>query len=307
MAAVSFDLLVTNFFIALVRGHRALHPVSDAVRKLGYVIFRIEASFAIMSGSVNPDGLACSEQRGHSVIAEWTEATKPDNRKVEQIRRYLKITPSDLVQKAGVPPKSAEKCSLWLIVLPRAVPGFSKELADTHNEHAMLCSFRAGPGNSGALKYEKGLMRDAELSRLLSKAIEARRIPLGYVRVSLSDLGERHLAKPVLQEMVSLVVKGADAFTAEELGEGVYGIWRQLDVGKRTAIVRAIDKMLKTLTKAEYAENWVERVGKARPRWRVNITGFRDRLAFANHLKQIADRFAAEVRGSARQLDLFES
>jgi len=81
-----------------------------SIYRLGYSIHSIEPSFTSQENTVNPEAIAHSPTRQHTLLTEWTAAQSLSYEKKEQIRRYLLVNASELETNAGVPLDACSSC-----------------------------------------------------------------------------------------------------------------------------------------------------------------------------------------------------
>jgi len=288
----SFSRLMANLFFGPMGGHRSLAPASVKIRELGYRLFRIEPSFATDDGAVNPDAMACSDMRQHTLIAEWTGKWYPYKTKPEQIRRYLRVEKKDLLA-AGLRSEAASTSSTWVVVRRRAATKYDVLLDSVGScpDKLMLCTFE--PKRPCRLRHRRGNLADEELCALMKAGMTFEHIPLGYARVATDHLTVPTLAEAVSQEVVSLAVNRQDRFTVKELCAALFHIWGQLGQARQSQISKAVNKTVKKLASDEYCGRWLRQAKRGtNPAW--SLVGMTT-LSSIESFGRLVKRFVADV------------
>jgi len=296
---MSFNLLMTNLFIGMVRGHRFLRPWSTQVKSLGYKLFQVEPRFTSKGGTVNPEAMAMSEKRGHCLLVEWTQMVSPDPRKEQQIVRYQQVTRTDLVDRAGVPSTAAGKNSTWL-VLRSDNPDSYRRLIRSDSAVRLLISCADDACNQ--LKYAAGDVQDTELSGILKAGLCCSRIPHGYVRLSMENLSKEEYVEAVTQQVASFVAKRRMKFSGEDVCRALFDAWRTINPDKKQKLVNAVNLVMKECAKKEYCEDWLLRANDSPPVWEISVPKGRSLTGFYSNLK----RFTCAITAAEFQLELFE-
>lgn len=247
----SFNLLVTNLFIGLLKAHPSLMPAAKELPALGYKLLAVESSFHATGGRVNPELLAGSEKQSHTFLAEWTAGEDAESKR-DQIIRYLAVTETDLIEKAFLPAAVASTNSLVVVIREEAMTSFAEMFNQKPfvNRRNRLClsTFSYDKAKGYELRYDSGDVADAELSKFLKAGFVVQRIPRGYMRVLVSDLNNKTLLLPVVQSLASMVVKRKIGdFTAAELCEQLYDVWALFDASKRASIAKSVNRLLRSL------------------------------------------------------------
>ncbi len=139
----SFSHLASNLIIGLCKGSRLLLPYSQQFnRDLGYSLFRLEASFVLISapggGRSHPDIVTVSSKVGNSILFELTEASTVGDHKEQQLTRYSRVTTADLTVVLAIPPQSARTHDVALILSPQAIGAFSQHCVDRGWHYPLL-------------------------------------------------------------------------------------------------------------------------------------------------------------------------
>jgi hypothetical protein len=298
----SFSILVLNLFIGLIRGHRDLRPNSTQIKRLGYELFRIEPVFTAVGARMNPDVIAYSMKTNHTLLTEWTAMSKPDERKDQQVSRYLRITSRELVENAAVPPRAAVTSSTWLIVRPEASAAFTAMLRDREQDGCMLSTL-ANDRTEYRLEYASGTFRDEQLAAILTSAIATKRIPLGYVSLPTDDLSAPEWVDQVILQVVSFSVKQHAAFSGNDICESLIEVWESYGAEKRREIIRRANSIVDDFAKTKYGKGWLDRIKDSPLEWKFVTPTAND----LSSLQSRARRFVAEKRGEPYQPTLTEN
>lgn len=296
---MSFNLLMINLFIGMVRGHRFLRPWSTQVKSLGYRLLQVEPRFASKAGTVNPEAMAFSEKRGHCLLTEWTQVVAPDARKEQQIVRYQNVTRTDLVDRAGVPNAAAGQNSTWLVINSDSADAY-RRLIKSGSTVRLLISCADDACNE--LKYAAGDVQDTELSKILRMGLSCSRIPHGYIRLSMDNLSKEEYVEAVTQQVASFVAKKQARFSGEDICRAIFGAWRSISPDKRQKLVNAVNLVIKECAKKEYCQDWLLRANESPPIWEVAVPKGRSVAGFLSCLK----RFTCAMTAAEFQLELFE-
>jgi hypothetical protein len=297
----SFSVTFANFFIGLVRGHPFLQPLSGEVRQLGYSLFQLEPSFVTKGGRVNPDAIVISAAQSHTLIAEWTHSSVFDEKKRQQVIRYCHIGSQELIDSAAVPRRCAGRKSVWFIAPAELVAGYAKAMPRDVLEGVFLSACSTENGLVRQIEPCAGSLKDPKLKKLLTKRVEVRRIPMGYVRVTMDDMSARAYVRPVVQEIVSIVAKGKSSFSCEDICAGLFSVWKHIGAERKKAVRRAVSEVLKLMSKDEFCQGWLFPSPSPTVGWRVEPPK-------GKMLKEILpklQRFAQKVTDKEHQLVLF--
>lgn len=306
----SFNLAMLNLFVGLVTGNRLLRPVSQEIRNLGYRLHSIEHSFESSSHQVNPEALACSESQQHTLLVEWTQAPRPDERKRQQIIRYTKVTTEDLMNKAAVPPRASRASGTWLVVAPGAAKDYESLVSFCADGRLMLCTFTLGMSQGFSISHEAGALSNTQLSAILSRGIVGRRIPMGFVRVPMDNLQCEEFAEQVIQQIVSFAVKEHLRFSAEEIAEAMFGRWRVLSLRRRLSITKATSHIVREFAGKAYAGSLLVRIKQSPPTWHIARPEWGGLSSVARKLNELGNKYLSRYNPDRPiQLDLpeFES
>lgn len=299
-----FSLTAANLFVALVKRDRRLGHISSEMVPLGYRLFALEADVRGRVSRVHPDGLAVSGPLAHTMLAEWTGRSQPDERKKQQIRSYLSLEPSDLVQSAGVPRTECEQCSTWLLVSEDAAAEFAEWL-DSTDVDGLLLSSLGGEDGQVALRPVWGNTRCGATMSVLGAPWVFERVPLGYVRVSLDDLSQRAFVRPVCQKLVGRAVRRAMGFTTNELSAEVFGLsWTVLGVDKRAGVANAVKAVLSRMARPSHGPAVLRRVGADGNQWELTTQPDEPPARVTARVRRASERLIGECTGDGYQMDL---
>lgn len=305
METLSFNLLMTNLFIGLVRGHRFLSPISTEVKSLGYRLFRIEHSFIVSGGRVRPEAIAISEDRQHTLLNEWTALREPEgSNKKDQLQRYLQTTRQNLVNE-GISVEAATSNSTWLVVSPEALEAFKAICNSLMLNKLMLCSFNLNVSEGYCVSYYCGELEDAKLSEVLKRGITAKRIPTQFMPFLPTDLKGKDYGKEVSRQVVSFIVKKQYEFSAEDICSKIFGSWKFISGEQKASAKRATKDVLNKLVQQNSFKRYLKRVKENPALWQIIPPENRDTAQFARTLKKPIEQFLAECYGDAYQMELF--
>jgi hypothetical protein len=252
-----FNLQMTNLFIGLFSRHPLLRPHSMSIYRLGYSIHSIEPSFTSQENTVNPEAIAHSPTRQHTLLTEWTAAQSLSYEKKEQIRRYLLVNASELETNAGVPLDACSSCSIWVMVLPTSLQTFQDIIDATSSDRLLLCSFDQLLTGEYCIKFHSGSICDTELSSILTQTMKFKRIPEGYLPIPMENLRDQRVTDGVVQQVVAFLIKKKYEFSVEDICEAMIGIWTYFQNDKKTAIRGAVKRVMRELSCQNYCRDWL--------------------------------------------------
>ncbi len=311
----SFNLMLTNLAIGLVKGHPYLRPTSKKVKALGYRLFCVERSLfcAAANSSKMPELVFYSPKQDHAVICEWTkvslETDDSDPRKVQQIQSFLSYSKEDLVDRAGMPIPGGAQNSVWLIVTPENLASFEGSITEAL-ERAMLCSFQIS-GDGGCVSYHQGTFQDEKLADIFKDGISASRIPMGFIPISLDHFSQHKFAELLIQQIVTYIVKHTTEFSNENIGQAIFGEqWPLLGKEKQKGVRQHAAKTLKQLAQKPYLQEWLTRTESQDLTWRVAIPKGKESPASLIKLQSRAQKYMHEKfsgpNSPTYQYDLFD-
>lgn len=252
-----FNMQMTNLFIGLFSRHPLLRPHSFLIGQLGYGIHSIEPSFSSLGKTINPEGIAYSESRAHTLLTEWTGARALSSEKREQIRRYLCVSSSELETNAKIKLEACDSHSIWLVVPPASLQSFSSVLDDVSQKSLIICSFSQSLKGRYCVNFGSGSFQDSKLSKIFSENMEFRRVPQGYISIPLENLRDKRFSDSVIQQVVTFIVNERNKFTVEDICKSMIGIWISLSHTKKKSIDKAVKRVMKELSQQTCCRNWL--------------------------------------------------
>ena len=303
MDSTSFNLLLLNLFIGLIRNHKFYRPFSNQVAVQGYQIFGIERSFKCGVRDVTPELMACSEASQSTLMWEVTSLDGLNNSKQSQIQWYLRVTANDLINNAGISVSSGESHSLWLIVTPEAASNYQSVLNWQRDCGLMLSSFSAD-ANGYSLDYLGGELADSSLNQLFQSRFHTQRIYQGYVTIDTSNLGETSLVKSVMVQFISMVVKGEIIILPETLAKLLIPEWASYATSNRASVVNGVKRVLMRFSRKAYSENMLVWNEGFDPHFLLVLPDNKEIAASKAKLYRAAARYQIEILGGVVQLDL---
>ncbi|MBN2378311.1 hypothetical protein JXM67_00705 [candidate division WOR-3 bacterium] len=309
----SFNLNVINIFAGLMKGHKFLRPHSTKIKKLGYTLFRVEMDITVPSlGTTRVDGIGQSVQQRHTILAEWTSRNMPGVDKERQIEKYLSVTADTLSAVGGVNREAATQNSTWLILSPGSENNYMSFLNEKTRDKLMISTFgvkqSSDNGATYGLVYFAGESQDSELANILKEDIKVRRLPQGYVKVSIDDTSLKGLANEVVVDIKTHFVRGKYEVSEEDIIRGVYKeLWRYIGPRAKHDIVKGIRGVLKEMLRKNYLRDWIQRISENPHVWKIMIPEKKDINLVGRQFRITLEKFIAEVYGkSPRQKELFE-
>lgn len=239
----SFNLEITNLFIGLFDNNILLRPHSQAIYELGYSIHSIEPKFNSQGNTINPEAIACSSSKHHTLLTEWTNAKELSSEKKEQISNYLRIEQSDLVNNAKISQDACNFYSLWVVVSPKSLDSF-QEIIEIANNNLTLCCFGKMPTGEYFINFHSGDVLDPKLSSIITQNMKFARIPNSYIPIPFDDLTNKKFTDGVFQEIVSFYIKQRHEFSIKDICQAMFIIWRYLGTEKQKAIQNAVKRVM---------------------------------------------------------------
>jgi hypothetical protein len=259
--ASCFNLRMTNLFIGLFGKNVLLRPYSRDIAALGYTLYGIEPSFQSSNGTVNPEGIVCSDKTGHCLLAEWTAASRLSSEKNLQILKYLGVNSRDLLTGTDISEKSLTGVSTWVVVTGASLSSFLP-IIDSSDGNLLLSSFDWIDNKKFHLKFHKGDLKDSSLSSILSSPMVFDRIPEGYMSVPLDDFRSDRFRDGIIQEIISLSIQSmADkevvSVSLEEIAKRIFTVWDYIDAEKQRGIIRAIKRGMREISRNTSSKDWL--------------------------------------------------
>jgi len=333
VATESFSLVVANLFVGMLKNHRFL-PSGLMLGHLGYDLFRLEPAIIVADGHVTPDAIATSPRQGHALVGEWTADVTVAERKRQQVAGYANITSADLITY-GVPPGEARAFDVWLVVPPEGTTSYAGHLQEKGYPFALasfrlvlpceswryaIC-LRAGescartsqsasnpynavlcnevlatdeePGYE--LAHVQGEFSNSASSGLLRPTWHLERIPRGYLPFSLDDLSDQSLSESIAQQLVAFSIRGTHTFTRDDLCKGILPVWERLDIAKRSAVARAVLRVLNSWSRRGGVASWLKRIGDSPPTWQIFLPTGLDRDRFRRALRSSLTKVQRDI------------
>jgi hypothetical protein len=301
----SFSHLASNLIIGLCKGSRQLHPYSQQFnRELGYSLFRLEASFVLISapggGRSHPDIVIVSSKVGNAILFELTEASTVGDHKEQQLIRYSLVTPADLTVVLAIPPQSAQTHDVALILSPQAIEAFNQHCLDRGWRYPLLAFTQADNGFS--LQSESHQFCEPSTDLFFRNGVHITRIPQHYLPFTLDQFSSETLARHVVRHLTSLLVKGVAEVSIGDFCAGYLGLWPYIGIEKRRELERATGRILTALARKTQGRDILKRVSDSPLRWHLM-----DRAEFRRRMRSIRtlmEQFILQLEGKSDQPEL---
>jgi hypothetical protein len=251
---------MTNIFIGLFKRHRFLIPYSIHIHEIGYTIQSIEPSFQSNNRTINPEAIACSNTKEHTLLTEWTSAQALSYDKKQQISRYLAVTSNDLINNANIESTASVAHSLWVTVRPDSLESFKEIINNNNHNRILLCSFDELPTGEYCIDFHLGNLLDNELSLILQQTIKFDKIPQGYIPLPIDNLKNERFKDAVIQEIVNRLVKVKSEyeFSIEDICASIFSIWSYVGDTKKKSIRNAVKKIMREISNTKDCKKWLK-------------------------------------------------
>lgn len=303
METYYFSLVIPNLIIGLCKGSPVLRPYATYFREnLAYKVQQLEPRLVISPGeTVNPDAVCSSSLVGNTIIIEWTEAEKPNERKERQLGKYSHVTSKNVIELLAIPSNEANTTDICLIVSTEAERNFN-ELLTSKKWNFPLLSFTKNE-TGYILKRCANNFCEKRTNRFFSNDMIFERVPLGYLPLPLDEnINEKLVARIVARHALSLLVKGESDKTVEEFCRDYIPIWDKIDIVKRRLIRNATKNTLIKLSAHSSIKEYIQRDKANTGLW--HFKGGSVVLKKIRSIQKDINKILAIIEGEKIQLEL---
>jgi len=224
---------------------------------LGYALDRIELKFKVPDPArpglniyVNPDLLFVADVRNFSLITELKSGRFQD---FEQIDRFVRVTPKDLILFGGMPVRDqsqalAHKIGVAEIVNDEFLGEYLTEFARV-NHAASLVSL-----GTAEIKSHHGTLADSKLDGVLKKGVSLQgfRRPTKLVPVLPHSSEEYALVSTVVNAVKQLWLSNTRNFTPTVIGSVVFRqLWDRFDREAQSRFLAITKEVLNDMVQTE--------------------------------------------------------
>ncbi len=145
-----------------------------------------------------------------------------------------------------------------------------------------------------------------EIDAILCAELRFRRVPLGYCRVCLDDLGAEEMVQHAMHALLTCARRGNLEFTAAELCAKRIWAWDAIAPDTQACVAKAMVRVLNQMTKKNYLGEWLKRVDDSPPTY--SIADFTDSHPgqMIGAFERSLQHFMAELSERPWQLSLFD-
>lgn len=212
---MSFNLTMLNLWIGMCRGATG---VPKALREMGYQDKWIEWRFFNEKlEHVCPDLIVASNEMKHTMLLEFKSGA---NAEPDQLRRYSNVTRDDLVQKAFMEARAAERHDVTLVGQAEHEERLGKGLSEGGYSFPLLAAHDDG------LALSLNQFLPAELNTLFAPTlkIDWDRVPTGFVPLDAdSELWE--VAEVVVPKVLQYLSERRPVVRPGEVCQDVCIVW----------------------------------------------------------------------------------
>ncbi len=272
----SFDSDLVNLFIALCKGSRRLRPHAEKFsRELGYKVFRFEPKFPLKSGGYSsPDLILHSKTLGNALVMEWTRNSNinTDERKQNQLSKYVRMGSDDLRENAGMPATSAKMHSVIVVLEPASCKAYISFLSK-QGWTLPVMSFLTD-GNKRTLVKQAHHILEPRTEEFFRNHLEFSDIPEGYIPFSLQHIRLSDLVELITNHLISLIIKGEtkrvdiDRFCEGYL-TGSFNIFKHLGHEKKMDLRNKTVRILQIIAQDEKTSDLISRTGRKSDTWEL--------------------------------------
>lgn len=303
METYYFSQVIPNLFIGLSKGSRVLRPYSTNFgMNLSYKVQWLEPRMVIDSGeTVNPDAVCSSSSVENTIVIEWTEAERPNERKERQLEKYSHITSKNVIELLAIPSSEAKTTDICLIVTPEAESNFNELLISKKWEFPLLTFTKNEIGYT--LKRCVNDFCEERTNQFFSNDMTFERVPLGYLPFPLDEnINEKLVARIVVRHALSLLVRGESDRTTEEFCSDYISIWDKIDNLKRNSIQSATRKTLKRLSAHVLIKEYIQRDNANTVLW--HFKGGPELIKKIRSIQKVINQILNTIEGVNSQLEL---
>lgn len=295
----SISFIMPNLLIGLCKGSRILTPYSTTFHgQLGYDLFRLELSFTLsIDRNICPDAIVISSRLGNTLLFEWTEASDP-TLKNDQLSRYAKVKTSDLVNFAAVPTTAAQTHDIVLTLRPIAVTNFLSLLVQNGRSFPILALDQQD--HCISLHKSANSFKAKPTDEFFSNGIQSRRLPR-YLPFSLEACEPKEMVPSVIQNIVSLLIKGETSISLPDFCRGFIPAWEFIGIEKQNELSQIAKGLINDLIQKRWGSQLAKRTGASTPTWKLSPDLF---IKNTKSLRKYLNEFIAEVQGDTYQYGL---
>lgn len=239
----------------------------DSLRKIGYLIDRIELKFNIVdskgiSRTINPDIVLVSDQKNSSLFFELKSGGLQKECE-EQFERYSEVKQEDVIQKAAITSKAPRhhKNSVVLFCNAEHKEHFEK-LIDSKKMPIAIVSY-----DEKEIKLILNSIGEPLTNEIFREGIKIEGMypPLSLIPI-LPDSDEIHLIETIVDCIIGLLVKKTRNFTLDQLLENVFnsGLWQAFDTEAKKNLRNRTREILREMCNTEFKEYIVRRGGSGK-------------------------------------------
>jgi hypothetical protein len=303
----SFENELINLFWGLTKGSRLLNPYSFEFKKLKFKIVGFELLFHFSEDNrkATPDMVLESVRLRESIIVEWTQEKRISQKKINQIKKYVKIDEDTL--RAYVSENCTENKDVVLIATPEGESDFVRFIT-SKNLPVILLIYHYPYRYLLKKKLNKFSVNETE--NFFARTLIFERIPYSFPDINLSNLSHSLLVDKVISTLIKILVKenegfefNIEYFTREMLTPSFYNL---LHVNKRTEIAKAAKEIINRLIKEKYCEGILKRVKSDPPTWQIILPKTKKEQKIKG-IKRNFEKFINKLTGKPYQQGLFEA
>lgn len=218
---------------------------------LGYRVVRIERRFPNQDGElVHPELILESEPETHTLVLEWKSGANTDD---DQLRKYSRISESDLRQRVPVPPDAAQSHDVTLV---------------GKDEHGQRLAMGLDAGSypfplvvedAEGLRLDKNSFSTGALNGVFNPRLEIdwAHAPESFIRVDPDSDSTDVAAVAVPQVITYMVQMEAAGVEVQQLAQDMCkGYWEFIDTPGRDGIKAKLSAVLEDACENEFGSFW---------------------------------------------------
>jgi hypothetical protein len=238
----------------------------------GYTLDRIELKFKVpdpqrpgLSIFINPDLLFVADDRNFSLVVELKSGRFRD---LEQLNRFVKVTPWELIRYGGVPVRDQAQAAGHQICVAELV---NEEFLEEYRSEFVRFNHPASLVSMGRIEIRShhGLLADSKLDRTLKNgvSVEGRHRPTRIVPVLPTTNDENALISSVVNAVKQLWVNNVRAVTPAEVAKTVFkGLWECFAGEAQRRYLRVAKEVLNDMVETEFY-SYLRPVANERDKW----------------------------------------
>lgn len=238
----------------------------------GYTLDRIELKFKVpdpqrpgFSIYINPDLLFVADDRNFSLVTELKSGRLQD---LEQLSRFVKVTPWELIRYGGVPVRDQTQAAGHQINVAEII---NEEFLDEYRSEFVRLNHSASLVSMGRteIRSHHGSLADSKLDRTFKNGVSlvGQHRPTKIIPVLPTTNDENALISSVVNGIKQLWVNNVRAVTPAEVANTVFkGLWDRFGGDAQRRYLTVAKEVLNDMVQTEFY-SYLRPVANERDKW----------------------------------------